>query len=260
MELTPEVNLKEFLDKKLEEYYSPAFIETDPIQIPHLFQRKEDIEIAGFLTAIIAWGARNLIIRNANDLMVRMDMAPADFILGAQESDFKNLLGFKHRTFQTDDLLFFARSLQNIYTYHGGLEGAFTAGYKTDKTIKTAISSFRVLFLESEHLPRSEKHIANVNKGSAAKRINMFLRWMVRKDQHNIDFHLWKGIPASALQMPLDLHSANVARRLGLLLRKQDDWKAVEELTDNLRSFSPNDPVIYDYALFGLGAFEKFWL
>ncbi len=260
MELLPEKNLKEFLDTKLAQYYGPEFISTDPIQIPHCFQKKEDIEISGFLTATIAWGARNMIIKNAKDLMERMDNAPFDFVVNSEEGDLKKLLGFKHRTFNDDDLLFFVRSLQNIYRNHGGMESVFTSAYQKDKTIKTAIIGFRDVFLEVEHLQRSEKHLANVNKGSAAKRLNMFLRWMVRKDQYGIDFNLWAEIPSSVLMMPLDLHSANVARRLGLLLRKQDDWKAVEELTDNLRAFNAEDPVLYDYALFGLGAFEKFWM
>ena len=260
MEVLPEENLKGFLESKLVQYYSPQFIGTDPVQIPHRFQQKEDIEIAGFLTATIAWGARNMIIRNAASLMERMDNAPYAFVSGSSERELKALLGFKHRTFNEDDLLFFVRSLQNIYTQHRGLEGVFTESFQETGSIKGALNGFREVFLQSEHLSRSQKHIANVMKGSSAKRLNMYLRWMVREDQHGIDFNLWKQIPSSALMMPLDVHSGNVARRLGLLLRKQDDWKAVEELTENLRALNSRDPVIYDYALFGLGAFEKFWM
>ena len=249
--------LKEFLDEKVHQYHKPEFIDSDPIQIPHLFSCKEDIEIAGFLTAIISWGNRTMIIRNASKMMELMDNAPYDFIRNHQEKDLKKLETFVHRTFKSIDLQQFIRSLQHLYLHHGGLEASLVIKDNSD-TYQTAIHHFKKLFFEVPHLQRTEKHISDPLKNSAAKRINMFLRWMVRDNKAGVDFGLWKTHSPANLSCPLDVHSGNVARKLKLLLRKQNDWKAVAELDMNLRRMAPNDPVKYDFALFGLGVFEKF--
>lgn len=245
------------LDKKFSLYNTHAFIETDPIQIPHAFSKKEDIEIAGFFAATLAWGQRTTIIKNSKKLMQLMDNAPYDFILNANSSDLKSFDNFVHRTFQAVDCVYFIRALQHIYKKHKGLENVFTYGYFQDKTIFNALLEFRKTFFQLPHLQRTEKHVANVYANASAKRLNMFLRWMIRNDDGGVDFGLWKGIPASALMLPLDVHTGNVARNLGLLVREQNDWKAVEEVTVNLRKFDATDPVKYDFALFGIGAFEK---
>jgi len=254
----PVKDLKDFLDRKTEEYNSPAFIVTDPISIPHRFSRKEDIEIAGFLSATLAWGQRKTIISSSLRLLRLMDDDPWNFIMQAGPSDFERLDTFVHRTFNGDDCLFFLQSLRAVYQYHGGLEAAFTKGYTENHNIREAIIYFRKLFFATAHLPHSRKHVSDPGKNSSAKRINMYLRWMTRNDRQGVDFGLWKFISPSDLMCPLDLHSGRVARKLGLLLRKQDDWKAVEELTANLRLLDPLDPVKYDFALFGLGVFENF--
>lgn len=250
--------LKDFLDEKYDLYNCESFIATDPIQIPRSFSKKEDVEIAGFLSASIAWGQRSTIIRNAKWLVERMDQQPHDFILHASNSDFDGFKQFKHRTFNGEDCVFFLKSLQNIYQNQGGLEDVFAKGLFETNTIKGALAYFRSVFFEVEHLDRSQKHISNVLKKSAAKRLNMYLRWMVRKDNRGVDFGLWDKISASKLYLPLDVHTGNVGRKLGLLSRTQNDWPAVEEITENLRKFDLEDPIKYDYALFGLGAFEKF--
>ena len=245
-------SLKSFLEEQYARYCTSAFIETDPVQIPHLFTRKEDIEIAGFLAATIAWGQRKTIITNAKRLTCLMDNAPCDFVMNATPNELNRLDTFVHRTFQPDDCLFFISSLRHIYADCGGLQTVFTNGYNTTGSIFGALIHFRRVFLETPHLQRSVKHISDVQRGASAKRLNMFLRWMVRGND-GIDFGLWKDIPVSALMMPLDVHSGNVSRRIGLLTRTANDWKAVEELTANLRKFDPDDPVKYDFALFGLG-------
>lgn len=249
--------LKEFLDEKVILYNNPKFIDSDPIQIPHLFSKKEDIEIAGFLTAIISWGNRTMIIRNAHKMMELLDSSPHDFILNHQEKDLKSLEGFVHRTFNYIDFQQFIKSLQHIYVRHGGLETALAIQDQT-KTYQTAIHNFKTLFFEVQHQQRTQKHISDPLKNSAAKRINMFLRWMVRNDKAGVDFGVWPTHNPSHLSCPLDVHSGNVARKLKLLPRKQNDWKAVAELDKNLRSLDASDPVKYDFALFGLGVFEKF--
>ncbi len=246
----------DFLEAKYELYNRPGFIEDDPISIPHNFSRKEDIEISGFLTATIAWGNRKMILRNANRLMQMMDNAPHDFILNFTENDLKPFDSFVHRTFNGTDCKYFLKAMKFIYTEKGGLEALF-AGNEQDE-MKELISRFRSLFFEPEHPARTEKHVANPMKGSSAKRINMFLRWMVRDDGRGVDFGIWNSIEPSKLYCPLDVHSGNIARRLALLTRKQNDWKAVSELTENLRTFDKNDPVKYDFSLFGLGVNEKF--
>jgi uncharacterized protein (TIGR02757 family) len=249
--------LKDFLEEKYLQYNSINFIESDPVSIPHLFSRKEDIEIAAFLSATIAWGQRPTIIRNAYRLLELMDHVPFDFLTNGSNPEIERFTGFVHRTFNGEDCRYFMIALSEIYRYHGGLEAVFVSGYEKHGTIKGAITWFRELFLSFYPEVRTQKHIANPDKGSTAKRLNMFLRWMVRHDKCGVDFGLWKKIPASALMMPIDVHSGNVARKLGLLSRKQNDWEAVEELTANLRLFNSADPVKYDFALFGVGVFEK---
>ena len=249
--------LKEFLDEKVMLYNNPSFIESDPIQIPHLFSKKEDIEISGFLTAIISWGNRKMIIRNALKMMGLLDNAPYDFIINHQKSDLKPFKNFVHRTFNSEDLYQFIQSLEHIYKKHQGLEKTLAIiGEKT--TYIEAIHNLKKIFFEIPHLQRTKKHISDPLKNSAAKRINMFLRWMVRNDQTGVDFGIWKTHNAANLSCPLDVHSGNVARKLALLSRKQNYWKAVTELDTNLRILDHEDPVKYDFALFGLGVFEKF--
>ncbi len=249
--------LKEFLDEKIGLFNRPEFIKTDPIQIPHLFSDKENIEVAAFLTSTISWGNRTSIINNALRLMKLMDNNPYDFISTAAASEHHILEKFVHRTFQGPDCIYFIRSLKNIMLNHGGLEKVFETGFNKQGTIKSALGYFHSVFFEPAG-ERTRKHIANVETGASGKRLNMFLRWMVRSDNKGVDFGLWKGIPAASLMLPLDIHTGNVARKLGLLNRKQNDWKAVEEVTERLRRFDPEDPVKYDFALFGLGAFENF--
>ena len=248
--------LKDLLEEKANQYNHPSFIETDPIQIPKQFSQKENVEIAGFLAATIAWGQRPTIIKNAARLTRMMDNNPYDFLMNTTENEWLHFMDFKHRTFNGIDCLFFLRSLKNIYQNHGGLEAVFTNGYQRDHSIASSLRYFRHLFFEVDHENRSEKHVPNIDNGASAKRLNMFLRWMVRRDQAGVDFGLWQDIPMSALLLPLDVHTGRQARLLGLLSRKQDDWKAVLELTEKLRQFDPVDPARYDFALFGLGAFE----
>ncbi|NAS30486.1 TIGR02757 family protein [Flavobacteriaceae bacterium R38] len=249
--------LKEFLNLKVSEYNNPRFIAFDPIQIPHQFTQKEDIEIIAFLTATIAWGNRKSIINNASKLTELMGNAPYDFVCNHQDNDLIPLESFVHRTFNGIDLIYFIKSLQNIYKNHQGLENLF-AKNATKDSLQNSIHDFKKVFFELPHLPRTTKHVSDPLKGSAAKRINMFLRWMVRKDNAGVDFGIWQSIPTSKLSCPLDVHSGNIARKLGLLKRKQNDAKALLELDTNLRKFDALDPVKYDFALFGLGAFEKF--
>lgn len=249
--------LKSFLDFKVQQYNTPDFIESDPIQIPHQFSKKEDIEIAGFLTATIAWGNRKSILKNANRLMEMLDQSPYDFVLNYSESDLDHLSGFVHRTFNESDLIYFLKSLRNIYKNHGGIESVFTKNIEKD-SLQPAIHEFKKIFFELPHLRRTQKHVSDPFKNSAAKRINMYLRWMVRKDQTGVDFGLWENLDASQLSCPLDVHSGNVARKLKLLKRKTNDAKALNELDSSLRKLDPVDPVKYDFALFGLGVFEKY--
>lgn len=249
------IELKEFLDEKVELYNNKNFIESDPIQIPHLFSLKEDIEIAGFFTATIAWGNRKMIINNAKKMVELMGNSPYDFVIHHSESDLKPLEKFVHRTFNGTDFISFIRSLQHIYQSHNGLEAVFS---KENPNLQQTISEFKSLFFEIPHEIRTEKHISDPLNGSAAKRINMYLRWMVRNDNKGVDFGIWNSITPAALSCPLDVHSGNVARKLGLLTRKQNDAKALAELDKTLRELDPNDPVKYDFALFGLGVFEGF--
>lgn len=249
--------LKSFLDEKVEVYNRPDFIESDPIQIPHLFTQKEDIEIAGFLAATIAWGNRKMIINNAKKMMDLMGNAPYDFIMSHNEDDLERFSTFVHRTFNSQDFVGFIKSLQHIYRNHNGLETVF-AQHQEANSMQKSISEFKKIFFEINHLPRTEKHISDPMNGSAAKRINMYLRWMCRQDNKGVDLGIWKSISPSKLSCPLDVHSGNIARKLELLTRKQNDAKALSQLDTNLRLLDPKDPVKYDFALFGLGVFEGF--
>lgn len=249
--------LKDFLDSKVLQYNHPSFLESDPIQIPHQFKLKEDIEISAFLTATIAWGNRKSIINNAQGLMETMGQSPYEFVLNHTNSDLEKLTSFVHRTFNGIDAQYFMKSLRSLYTAHGGLETVFTK-YQGNDSLQPTISKFKELFFELPHEARTTKHVSDPQKGSAAKRINMFLRWMVRDANTHVDFGLWKGISPAKLSCPLDVHSGNVARKLRLLKRKQNDGKALAELDTNLRKLDSKDPVKYDFALFGLGVFEKF--
>jgi len=250
-------NLKLFLEEKVIEYNTPEFIDSDPVQIPHLFTQKEDVEIAGFLTATIAWGNRKMIIKNSHKMMQLMGESPYDFIINHQEHHLEKLEGFVHRTFNAIDFAHFIKALQHIYNNHGGLENVFQK-HQTDTSLQPAIHELKNIFFEISHPSRTTKHVSDPLKGSAAKRLNMWLRWMCRNDNTGVDFGIWKNISPSILSCPLDVHSGNVARKLGLLTRKQNDAKALFELDSNLRSMDSNDPVKYDFALFGLGVFEKF--
>ena len=249
--------LKDFLDTKVQQYNNPSFIDSDPIQIPHQFSLKEDIEISGFLTATIAWGNRKSIINNANKMMHLLDQSPHDFIMNHSKNDLKKLLPFVHRTFNGYDFIQFIKSIKHIYEKHNGLEGVFS-NIPEDKDMQYAIHNFKSIFFEIDHLNRTEKHVSDPHKNSAAKRINMYLRWMVRQDNRGVDFGIWNSISPAILSCPLDVHSGNVARKLKLLKRKQNDGKALTELDLNLRKLDASDPVKYDFALFGLGVFEGF--
>jgi len=250
-------NIKEFLDDKVLQYNTGDFIEFDPISIPHLYSKKQDIEIASFLTATIAWGNRKMIIRNANRMMDLLDQSPFDFVMNHTNTDTKSFDGFVHRTFNAEDFRFFIHSLKNIYENYGGMESVFF-NHKNKDSLQPAIHEFKNIFFSIEHSSRAKKHVGDPISGSAAKRINMMLRWLVRSDNKGVDFGIWKSITPAILSCPIDVHSGNVARKLGLLDRSINDAKAVKILDDNLRILDPNDPVKYDFALFGLGVFEGF--
>jgi uncharacterized protein (TIGR02757 family) len=258
MQFLSDSELKEFLEEKTLFYNAPGFIENDPVLVPHRFSEQEDIEISAFLSATIAWGNRKSIIKNALVLMNLMDNAPYRFIMEFEERDLKVFSHFVHRTFQPEDCRFFMQSLKNIYENHGGLGHLFQKIYLDTVSLEKTIMAFRDVFFEVSHLPRTQKHVSDISRGAAAKRLNLFLRWMVRRDKSGVDFGLWDKIPMSALYLPLDVHTANVARKLGLIKSKQNNWDTVNEITLKLRAFDCNDPVKYDYALFGLGIFEKF--
>ena len=241
---------------KVQEFNSVEFIQTDPIQIPHRFQKKQDIEIISLLVALIAWGNRTMIIRNGDKLTQLMGDSPHEFVLNYNPKDIDNI-EFVHRTFNKYDLDFMLRALQDVYSKNESLETAF-AIHPDIQGVKGRIVSFRDALLSTPHEKRSEKHLSNPMKKSAAKRINMYLRWMVRSDKQGVDFGIWNRISPSELYLPLDVHTGNIARKLGLLKRKQNDWVALEELMKQLQKMDPKDPVKYDFALFGLGAFDKF--
>ena len=269
--------MKIYLDTLADRYNNPSFIACDPVSIPHGFTGKHDIEVSAFLTATIAWGRRDLILRSASRLMSLMGNEPYRFIAAASDKEIESLSGFVHRTFNGYDAVTFVRCLRQIYSRYGsmeeviceslerggkiglerggtmGLERGGTIGLERGGTMGEAITHLHKVFFSAPHEVRTERHLSDVSKGSAGKKINMFLRWMVRKDEHGVDFGIWKNVDPSLLCIPLDLHAGNTARRLGLLNRRQNDWKAVEELTTLLREFDPADPAKYDFALFGAG-------
>lgn len=249
--------LKSFLDEKVVLYNTLDFIESDPVQIPHLYSLKEDVEIAAFLSATIAWGNRKMIIKNSHRMMELMGNSPYDFVMSHSENDLERLESFVHRTFNGYDFAIFIKSLKNIYLNHNGLEAVFGKDQHPN-SMQENISEFKKIFFEIEHQQRTQKHVSDPMNGSAAKRINMFLRWMCRQDNCGVDLGIWKSISTAKLSCPLDVHSGNVARKLGILTRKQNDSKALTELDAKLREFDPKDPVKYDFALFGLGIFEGF--
>ena len=250
------MHIKDYLNLKVEQYNNPNFIEDDPIKIPHLFKNKEDIEISGFLTSSIAWGNRKSIISNSKKMMQLLDNDPYNFVINHSEKDLKNLLNFIHRTFNGFDFTQFITSLKHIYKNYGGMENIFYENIKDDR-LHNSIHIFKKKFFEIDYTERTKKHVSDPMKGSASKRINMFLRWMIRKDNKGVDFGIWDSIDPKYLSCPLDVHSGNVARKLGLIKRNQNDHKAVVELDKVLRSFDKKDPVKYDFALFGIGVFEK---
>jgi uncharacterized protein (TIGR02757 family) len=254
----PAPEIKAFLEEKYIQYNNPSFIECDPISIPHGFRESKDREISGFLTAAIAWGRRDLILRSSRLMLELMDNSPYEFIMSANENELLRFTRFVHRTFNGTDCIYFLRGLRYIYSNFGSMEDVILQGMKDSGSVKDGLSQLRLTFFSLPHAIRNEKHFADVTGGAAGKRLNMFLRWMVRNDNFGVDFGIWKKIDPATLYIPLDLHSGNTARRLGLLTRKMNDWKAVEELTAILREFDPADPVKYDFALFGLGVNEKF--
>ena len=251
-----ESEIKEFLDEKVDYYNRISFIDSDPVQIPHRYTKKGDIEIAGFLAATIAWGNRKMILRNANRMMELLDDSPYDYILNAGDEEFDVMESFVHRTFNSDDFLTFIEGLNHLYRNKNGLEGIFEK-FQTHDSLQPAIHELKREFFTVPHLLRTRKHLPDPLTGSAAKKINMYLRWMIRQDNAGVDFGIWKNISPSKLSCPLDVHSGNVARSLGLLKRNQNDAKAVAELDGILRGFDSEDPVKYDFALFGLGVHEK---
>jgi len=252
-------DLQEFLDKKVDAYNQPSFISADPICVPHLFTNKEDIEIAAFFSAIFAWGNRTTIINKTKELMRLMDNTPQQFLISHTTKDLKSLLHFKHRTFNITDLLYFIHFLQFHYNKHDSLETAFIPDKKRPIVIEHALNNFHHYFFSLPHSPlRTKKHIAAPFRNSTCKRLNMFLRWMVRNDKQGVDFGIWKKINPADLICPVDLHVARVARKLNLIERKQTDWLTAVELTEILKKFDAKDPVKYDFALFSLGVEEKF--
>jgi uncharacterized protein (TIGR02757 family) len=252
--------LKDFLNRKVDEYNQPSFIEHDPVCIPHLFANRQDIEIAGLFAALFAWGNRTTIINKSKELLGLMDNEPYKFCLNHSDAELKRLLVFKHRTFNPTDLLYFIDFLKHHYADNTSLETAFTKWMEpTDATTENALNGFHHYFFSLPDAPRrTRKHIASPQKNSTCKRLNMFLRWMVRRDKKLVDFGIWKKISPAQLICPIDVHVARVARRFNLLQRNALDWRAAVELTGYLRTLDNKDPVKYDFALFGLGAIEKF--
>lgn len=246
-------NLRDTLEYLYDKYNREEFIEHDPISIPHKFDRQEDIEISGFLAAAIAWGNRKAIVKSANKMLKYLDNKPYDFVLNASDAEIKNLYSFVHRTFNGRDFADFIKSLRHFYLKYGSLGNFFEENYLQSNDMRIVLSKFRTEFMCVEHNDHCDKHISSIDKASACKRLNMYLRWMVRRDDRGVDFGLWKRIPMSSLYIPLDVHSGNTGRELGLLQRTQNDWKAVEELTGSLRKFDASDPVRFDFALFGVG-------
>ena len=245
--------MRELLERLHDRYNNETFIEADPISVPHSFTRTVDREIAGFLAATIAWGNRRAIVQSAHRMMRYMDNAPEDFVRNATEADMEYLRTYVHRTFNGVDFQDFVRGLRHIITEWGSVGKYFESRYKEHGDLRPVFSDFRRDFFAVEHDPHCEKHLSSIDKGAACKRLCMYMRWFVRDDDRGVDFGLWRGIPMSALYMPLDIHTGRMGRNLGFLSRKQSDWKAVEELTASLRELNADDPVRYDYSLFGLG-------
>ena len=283
------LELKDFLDIKSAQYNKPVFIQNDPICIPHLFTKKQDIEIAAFFAAILAWGQRKTIINKCRELFERMDNDPHNFVLYHSDQDLKRMLGFKHRTFNDTDLLYFVSFFKMHFSNFDSLEAAFLSpndtfsqdfgsnvvegNYQSQSSspcmlydlenqvpkIERSLNYFRSYFFSLEDFPRRTiKHVSSPIQKSTCKRLNMFLRWMVRKDNHGVDFGIWNSLKPADLICPCDVHVDRVARKLGLIERKQTDWQTAVELTKELRKFDALDPVKYDFALFGLGIEEKF--
>lgn len=250
--------IRELLERLHDKYNDTDFIADDPISVPHRFSAREDIEISGFLAATIAWGNRKAIVKSANRMIECMDGTPYDFTMNASERELDSVLGYVHRTFNGGDFRSFILSLRHVFETYGSIGGFFEGEFSHSGDIRTAISKFRSEFFTPCHEPRCEKHLSSIDRGAACKRTNMYLRWMVRRDVRGVDFGLWEGIPMSALYLPLDVHSGNTARALGLLTRRQSDWKSVEEVTANLRLIDKTDPVRFDYALFGAGIAGEF--
>ncbi len=251
------LDLRDFLETKVEQYNHPRFIKNDPVSIPHRFSKKQDIEIAGLFAAVLAWGQRITIINKSNELMALMDNVPHDFILHHQTKDLRRFEQFKHRTFNTVDALYFVGFLHHYYKEHDSLEAAFKVASSAE-SIESGLVNFQRLFFSLDHLRRTQKHISTPERKSACKRINMYLRWMVRQDKQGVDFGLWKNISPAQLVCPCDLHVERVARKLKLIKGKRMNWATAIELTRNLKLLDPADPVKYDFALFGLGIEEKF--
>ena len=245
--------LQELLERLCDRYNRPEFIPEDPISVPHRYAGRADREIAGFFAATIAWGNRRSIVRNGHRMMHFMDDAPADFVRHASERELSQLSAYAHRTFNGGDLRDFVRALRRLEVRFGGLGSFFETRYEATQDLRSVLAEFRREFFAAEHAPRCEKHLSSIERGAACKRLCMYLRWMVRRDDRGVDFGEWRRIPMSALYLPLDLHVGAMGRALGLLTRRQNDWRAVEEITAALRSFDPSDPVRYDFALFGAG-------
>lgn len=245
--------LKELLETLYDKYNRTDFIAEDPISIPHSFALREDIEIAGFMASTIAWGNRKAIVKSANRMMDYMDRRPADFVKNASEAELNHLETYVHRTFNGTDFKSFVTNMRHLFVEYGSLGDFFEKEYKSTGDIRKVLSAFHCAFFDCCHTQHCEKHVSSIDKGAACKRLNMYLRWMVRRDDRGVDFGLWQQIPMSALYLPLDVHSGNMGRALGLLKRKQSDWKAVEEITASLRTFDANDPTKYDFSLFGAG-------
>ncbi|MDR0420073.1 MAG: TIGR02757 family protein [Prevotellaceae bacterium] len=246
-------SLKNLLETLYNKYNNTDFIESDPISIPHSFGTKENIEISGFFASVIAWGNRKAIVKSAMQMMKYMDNQPYDFIINASEKEILQLSTFVYRTFNGQDFMYFVHALRQFCIKFGSIGNFFEQAFIDSRDIRIVLSRFRYHFFEIPHEKHCEKHLSSIDKGAACKRLNMYLRWMVRRDRSGVDFGLWEKIPMSALYLPLDVHSGNMGRALGLLKRKQNDWKAVEEITQNLREFDANDPVRFDFSLFGAG-------
>lgn len=245
--------LRDLLERLHDKYNRAAFIDEDPICVPHRYTDRADREIAGFFSATIAWGNRRAIVRSGHRMMRCMDDAPADFVRNASERELGQLAGFVHRTFNGGDLRDFVRALRRMESLHGGVGAFFESRYEATADLPAVLSEFRREFFAGEHAPRCEKHLSSVAKGAACKRLCMYLRWMVRRDDRGVDFGEWTRIPMSALYLPLDVHAAKMGRALGLLTRRQNDWRAVEQITGALRAFDAADPVRFDFSLFGAG-------